>query len=57
MRKSIEDKLILGVGTIVGLTIVDIVKERRFDFKEFLIRTIVIAVLYVLFAFIEARHQ
>lgn len=57
MRKSIEDKLTLGVGTIVGLTIVDIIKERRFDFKEFLIRTIVIAVLYVLFAFIEAHHQ
>jgi len=57
MRKSIEDKLILGVGTIIGLTIVDVVKERRFDFKEFLIRTIVIAVLYVIFAFIESRRH
>ncbi len=57
MRKNIEDKLMLGVGTIIGLTIVDIVKERRFDFKEFLIRTIVIVVLYVIFAFIESRRQ
>ena len=57
MRKNIEDKLMLGVGTVIGLTIVDVVKERGFDFKEFLIRTIVIAVLYVIFAFIESRRQ
>lgn len=36
MRKCIADKLLLGAGTIVGLTIVDIVKERKFDFKDFL---------------------
>jgi len=53
MKKVLEDKLILSVGTIIGLTIVDVIKEVKFDFKEFIIRTVVIAIVYIVFAFIE----
>lgn len=57
MRKIFEDRLILGVGAIIGLTIVDVMKEGRFDFKEFLIRTIVIAVVYTIFTIVESWRK
>ncbi len=57
MKDIIKDKLVLGVGTIIGLTIVDVINEDGFDFKQFLIRTMVIIVFYVIFAFVESRRK
>jgi len=55
MKKIIKDKLILGVGTIIGLTIVDVIREGKVDFIDFIIRAVVILILYSIFAFIESK--
>lgn len=57
MNKIIEEKLLIGIGAIIGITIVDMVKEGKFDLSKFLIRVVVIAILFAILSFIELRYS
>lgn len=57
MKEAVKNRLMLGVGIVIGLTLVDVIKEGKFDFKELLLRIVVIAIVFVIFAFIESRRK
>ncbi|MBO5353100.1 MAG: hypothetical protein J6A77_07350 [Lachnospiraceae bacterium] len=57
VKELIKRYSITGLGLIIGLTIVDLVKGEGFQLDTFMIRIIVAVVLYTIFGFVEYKSQ
>ncbi len=57
MKKLVRKHSITGLSVLIGLTIVDLVRGEGFQLDNFIIRIIVILVLYTIFGCVEYHSQ
>ena len=61
MKKTYVEVLkqhaLYGIGTIIGLGIMDWIKKNEFSWSVLVTRVVVIVLLYILFSFVEYKCQ
>ena len=57
MKELVRRHSITGLGVIIGLTIVDLVKGEGFQLDNFIIRIIVVVVMYTICGYVEYKSS